>query len=69
MGRPGFSICVGRLRALISRRSFADFLDLKQINVAVTMLKEWCTNVLHLRAEAMKDGVRTIRAFCVVVVA
>jgi len=63
MGQPGLFDLSRLFEGLYEEGSLAEFLDLKQINIACPMLKEWYTNVLRSRAEAMKDGACSICLF------
>jgi transposase len=48
-------------RAWLYREHLREILDRKQINVVSAMLKQWCTNVMRSKVEAMKDVARMIR--------
>ena len=48
-------------RAWLYREQLRDILDRKQVNVVSTMLREWCTNVMRSKVEAMKQVAKLIR--------
>lgn len=48
-------------RAWLYRERLRDILDRKQINVVSAMLKQWCTNVMRSKVDAMKDVAQMIR--------
>jgi transposase len=48
-------------RAWLYREQLRDILDRKQVNVVSAMLRQWCTNVMRSKVEAMKQVATLIR--------
>ena len=48
-------------RAWLYREQLRDILERKQVNVVSTMLRQWCTNVMRSKVEAMKQVAGLIR--------
>jgi len=48
-------------RAWLYREQLRDILDRKQINVVSAMLRQWCSNVMRSKVEAMKEVAAMIR--------
>ncbi len=50
-------------RAWQYREQLRQILERKQINVVARMLRQWCTNVMRSKVEAMKQMARMIRKY------
>ncbi|MGI8569280.1 MAG: ISL3 family transposase [Methylocella sp.] len=48
-------------RAWLYREQLRDILDRKQVNVVSAMLRQWCTNVMRSKVEAMKEVAGLVR--------